>query len=262
MTSQISRDIMNVTQQTQSEEKKRGAFSESVSVIIQALLLAVVVRTLLFQPFTIPSGSMLPNLLVGDYLFVSKYTYGYSRYSLPWAPDLFSGRIWAGEPKRGDIVVFKLPRNPKIDYIKRLIGLPGDRIQVQDGVVSINGEPVKRVRKGSWMPEHGGPEVPVYVETLPNGVSYETLDLSQHSDGDNTKVFEVPPDHYFFMGDNCDNSLDSRWSAVEQGVGYVPFENLVGPARLIFFSVDNNAHPLAFWNWPSDMRWGRLFKVP
>ena len=134
---------MNVTQQTTSE-KKTGVLAETVSVIIQALILAVVVRTLLFQPFTIPSGSMLPNLLVGDYLFVSKYTYGYSRYSLPYAPDLFSGRIWAGKPKRGDIVVFKLPRDPKVDYIKRLIGLPGDRIQVLDGVLYINGKAVPR----------------------------------------------------------------------------------------------------------------------
>ncbi len=142
--------------------KKSGGLSETVSVIIQALLLAVIVRTLLFQPFTIPSGSMLPNLLVGDYLFVSKYSYGYSRYSLPFAPNLFSGRIWAGEPKRGDIVVFKLPRNPDIDYIKRLIGLPGDRIQVTDGVLYINGEPVKREASGTWIAEPGAPEIPVY----------------------------------------------------------------------------------------------------
>lgn len=245
---------MNVTQNAHSQ-KKQGVLSETVSVIIQALLLAVVVRTLLFQPFTIPSGSMLPNLLVGDYLFVSKYSYGYSRYSLPYAPDLFSGRIWAGEPERGDVVVFKLPRNPNIDYIKRLIGLPGDRIQVIDGILHINGEPVKREARGSWQPENGGPAVPVYVETLPNGASYETLDLNPRSEGDNTRVFEVPPGHYFFMGDNRDNSLDSRFD-----VGFVPFENLVGPARMIFFSVDNNSHPLAFWRWPADMRWSRLFE--
>lgn len=219
-------------------------------------------RTLLFQPFTIPSGSMLPNLLVGDYLFVSKYSYGYSRYSLPFAPDLFDGRIWSGEPKRGDIIVFKLPRNPSVDYIKRLIGLPGDRIQMINGVLHINGTPVKREQKGDWTPGKGGPAIPVYLETLPNGVTYETLDLNPRSEGDNTSVFEVPPGHYFFKGDNRDNSLDSRWSAAQQGVGYVPFENLVGPARMIFFSVDNNSYPLAFWRWPSDMRWDRLFKVP
>ena len=252
---------MNVTQQTQSEEKKGGFFSETLSVIVQALILALVVRTFLFQPFTIPSGSMLPNLLIGDYLFVSKYSYGYSRYSLPMSPNLFEGRIWSGEPKRGDIVVFKLPRDPRIDYIKRLIGLPGDRIQVLDGAVYINGKAIKRERQGSWTPEHGGPAIPVYVETLDNGVSYKTLDLNPHSQGDNTKVFEVPPGHYFFMGDNRDNSLDSRWSRQEQGVDFVPSENLVGPARIIFFSVDNNAHPLAIWRWPTDMRWSRLFDV-
>ena len=236
--------------------KKGGGFSETVSVIIQALLLAVVVRTLLFQPFTIPSGSMLPNLLVGDYLFVSKYTYGYSRYSLPFAPNLFSGRIWEGEPQRGDIVVFKLPNNPNIDYIKRLIGLPGDRIQVIDGILHINGEPVKREQNETWTAESGGPAVPAYTETLPNGVSYRTLDLSPRSQGDNTDVFEVPPRHYFMMGDNRDNSLDSRFD-----VGYVPEENLVGPARVIFFSVSGGAHPLAIWRWPAEMRWSRLFTV-
>lgn len=252
---------MNVTQQAESEKKKGGALSETVSVIIQALILAVVVRTLLFQPFTIPSGSMLPNLLVGDYLFVSKYSYGYSRYSFPYAPNLFEGRIWKGEPERGDVVVFKLPRDPRVDYIKRLVGMPGDRIQMIDGVLHINGAPVKREAAGTWTPDNGGPAIPVYVETLPNGVTYKTLDINPRSEGDNTAVFEVPKDHYFFMGDNRDNSLDSRWSAQQHGVGFVPYENLVGPARVIFFSVDNNAHPLAIWRWPSDMRWSRIFNV-
>ena len=251
-----------MTQQAETENKKKGgALSETVSVIVQALILAIVVRTFLFQPFTIPSGSMLPNLLVGDYLFVSKYTYGYSRYSFPYSPDLFDGRIWKGEPKRGDIVVFKLPRDPRIDYIKRLIGLPGDRVQMINGVLQINGKAVQRVADGTWQPENGGPAVPVYTETLPNGVTYKTLDLDPDSEGDNTAVFEVPPDHYFLMGDNRDNSLDSRWSPQQHGVGFVPYENLVGPARMIFFSVDNNAHPLAIWRWPSDMRWSRLFNV-
>ena len=247
-------DDMTLAQDNETQ-KKGGGLSETVSVIVQALLLAVIVRTLLFQPFTIPSGSMMPTLLVGDYLFVSKYSYGYSRYSLPYAPELFEGRIWAGEPKRGDIVVFKLPSNPDIDYIKRLIGLPGDRIQVIDGILNINGTPVKRERIADWVPENGGAPVPQYLETLPNGVSFDTLDLNPRGEGDNTRVFEVPPGHYFMMGDNRDNSLDSRFD-----VGFVPFENLVGPARAIFFSVDNKAHPLAFWRWPSDMRTSRLFK--
>lgn len=237
------------------KENKQSGLSETVKVILQALVLAVVVRTFLYQPFTIPSGSMMPTLLVGDYLFVSKFSYGYSRYSMPFGPDLFDGRIWAGDPKRGQIVVFKLPSNPSIDYIKRLIGLPGDKIQVIDGVLHINGEAIKREAKGTWTPEDGGPAIPVYEETLPDGVSYETLDVNPRSEGDNTPVFEVPPDHYFMMGDNRDNSLDSRFT-----VGFVPFENLVGPASVIFFSVKNDAHPLAFWRWPSDMRVHRLFK--
>ncbi len=147
--------------QAESKKGEGGGLSEIISVIVQALLLAVVVRTLLFQPFTIPSGSMLPNLVVGDYLFVSKWSYGYSKYSLPFAPDVFDGRIWSGEPERGDIVVFKLPSNPNLDYIKRLIGLPGDKIQVTDGVLFINGEAVKREPAGDWTPESGGRPIPV-----------------------------------------------------------------------------------------------------
>jgi signal peptidase I len=235
--------------------KNESGFAETVKVILQALVLAIVVRTFLFQPFTIPSGSMMPNLLVGDYLFVSKYSYGFSRYSFPFSPDIFSGRIWAGEPKRGQVVVFKFPPNPNLDYIKRLIGLPGDKIQVTNGVLFINGTAVKREPNGTWTPENGGPAIPVYRETLPEGVSYDTLDVNPNSEGDNTEVFEVPPGKYFFMGDNRDNSLDSRFD-----VGYVPFENLVGPARVIFFSVKNGAHPLAVWRWPSDLRPERLLK--
>jgi signal peptidase I len=239
----------------QKKIKKENGFSETVKVIFQALLLAVVVRTFLFQPFTIPSGSMFPNLLVGDYLFVSKYSYGYSRYSFPFGPDLFSGRIWSGEPQRGDIIVFKFPPNPQLDYVKRLIGLPGDKIQMVDGILNVNGTPVKREENGTWSPEDGGRAIPVFRETLPNGVSYDTLDAFPNTEGDNTAVFEVPQGHYFFMGDNRDNSLDSRFD-----VGFVPAENLVGPAQVIFFSVKNDSHPLAIWRWPVDLRPSRLFK--
>ena len=178
---------MSVAEKT---ENKSGGLGEIVSVIIQALLLALVIRTLLFQPFSIPSGSMRPTLLEGDYLFVTKWSYGFSRYSLPFGPDLFSGRIWGSEPKRGDVVVFKFPPDPSIDYIKRVVGLPGDKIQVKDGQLFINDVPVPRVKTGQIdnpdITEENQP-IDVYRETLPNGVSYDTLDLNPNSIGDNTR---------------------------------------------------------------------------
>lgn len=237
------------------EASEENGITETIKVIVQALLLAIFVRTLLFQPFTIPSGSMIPTLLVGDYLFVSKYTYGYSKFSLPLSPDIMEGRIWEGEPKRGDIAVFRLPSNTDIDYIKRVIGLPGDKVQMKDGKLFLNGEPVKTESAGMYQHPDGGPLVPMFTETLANGVSYNTIDANRRSQGDNTEVFEVPAGHYFMMGDNRDNSLDSRFD-----VGFVPAENFVGPARTIFFSVSNGVHPLAIWRWPTDMRTDRLFK--
>jgi signal peptidase I len=237
------------------EKKQESGLSETIKIVVQALLLAVVVRTFLFQPFTIPSGSMIPTLLVGDYLFVSKYTYGYSKFSLPYSPDVIDGRVWAEEPKRGDIAVFRLPGNTSIDYIKRVIGFPGDKIQMRNGQLFINGNAIPKEPAGMYQHPDGGPQVPMFKETLPNGVSYMTLDTNSNSAGDNTGVFEVPAGHYFMMGDNRDNSLDSRFD-----VGFVPYENFVGPARMIFFSVKNESHPLAIWKWPSDMRVDRLFK--
>ncbi|CDX18988.1 leader peptidase (signal peptidase I) [Mesorhizobium sp. ORS 3324] len=241
----------------EKSQKKSGGLGETFSVIIQALLLALVIRTLLFQPFSIPSGSMRPTLLEGDYLFVTKWSYGYSRYSLPFGPNLFSGRIWGSEPKRGDVVVFKFPPDPSVDYIKRVIGLPGDKIQVKDGQLFINGAAVPREKVGQIdnpdITEVDRP-VDVYRESLPNGVTYDTLDLTSNSIGDNTREFDVPPGHYFMMGDNRDNSSDSRFT-----VGFVPAENLVGRANVIFFSIADGASPLEVWKWPSLMRVGRLF---
>ncbi len=244
---------------TDKSQKKAGGLGETVSVIIQALVLALVIRTLFFQPFSIPSGSMRPTLLEGDYLFVSKWAYGYSRYSLPFSPDIFSGRIWGGSPKRGDVVVFKFPPDPSLDYIKRVIGLPGDRIQMKNDELYINGVVVPRKKVG----EINNPDItevdrPVdeYRETLPNGVSYNTLDLTHNGLGDNTREFDVPPGHYFMMGDNRDNSSDSRFS-----VGYVPAENLVGHANVIFFSIAGDASPLEIWKWPSLLRVSRLFTM-
>jgi len=239
---------------------ERGGFGETVKIIVQALILALIVRTFLFQPFTIPSGSMKDTLLVGDYLFVSKYAYGYSRYSLPFSPDIFSGRIWAEPPKRGDVAVFKLPRDPSVDYIKRVIGLPGDKVQMIDGVLQINGTAVPKVKIDDYVTtdEFGETRVARYRETLPNGVSYEVLDLDPHSFSDNTPVFEVPAGHYFMMGDNRDNSTDSR---VLGAVGYVPFENFVGRAEIIFFSVKEGEPAWQFWRWPWTVRFDRIFKL-
>ncbi|MCZ2203815.1 signal peptidase I [Bartonella sp. A05] len=239
------------------KNKEKGGILEFFSVLIQALFLAGLIRTLLFQPFSIPSGSMRPTLLVGDYLFVAKYAYGYSRFSMPLSPPIFSGRIWASQPERGDVVVFRLPKNPSIDYIKRVVGLPGDRVQVRQGVLYINDEAVSR----QFMGKIDNPDVTevnypvdVYRETLSNGVAYNVLDLGFFPQVDETKVFEVPQGHYFMMGDNRDNSDDSRLD-----VGYVPEENLVGRANLIFFSISNGSSAWQIWRWPFDVRWSRLF---
>ena len=246
---------------TSGTKRKEGGLSETVRVVFHALVIALVIRTFLFQPFNIPSGSMKATLLVGDYLFVSKYSYGYSKFSLPLSPPLFSGRIPGGlTPQRGDVVVFRLPKDTSTDYIKRVIGLPGDKIQVIDGVVNINGVPIKRVRAPDFIEtEEGTREAPVkrWKETLPNGVSYYTLDLVDNGFADNTQVYTVPPGDYFMMGDNRDNSTDSRFSQV----GFVPFENIVGKAQIIFFSVYDGEHAWQFWRWPWSVRWNRLFTI-
>ncbi len=248
---------------------KEEGWWETVKVIVEALFIALVVRTLLFQPFNIPSGSLVPTLLVGDYLFVSKYSYGYSHYSLPGfldlAPASMPGRLFASQPKRGDIIVFKLPRDGETDYIKRLIGLPGDKIQMIKDRLYINGQIVERepLPPYSTTGHFGSSEdVPHYLETLPGGVKHEIIQL----DGDanpmpytaNTDVYEVPAGNYFFMGDNRDNSSDSRVPPDKGGVGFVPFVNLVGRAEVIFFSVDG-APAWEFWRWPSTVRWNRMF---
>lgn len=223
--------------------KSSGGIGETISVIVQALLLALLIRSFLFQPFSIPSGSMRPTLLEGDYLFVSKFSYGYSHHSLPFSPPLFSGRIWGAQPARGDVIVFKFPPNPSLDYIKRLIGLPGDKIQVREGVLYINDIAVPREKTrqiNNFDVTQQDRPVDVYRETLPNGVSYDTLDLDPGSLGDNTREFIVPEGHYFMMGDNRDHSQDSRFSpelGYDGAPGYVPFENFVGRAEVIAFSL-------------------------
>jgi signal peptidase I len=240
-------------------KRNEGGFAETIRVIFHALVIAIIIRTFLFQPFNIPSGSMKDTLLVGDYLFVSKYSYGYTHYSIPFSPTLFHGRIFGSQPNRGDVVVFRLPKDDSVDYIKRVIGLPGDKIQMINGLLYINGTAVKRERVKDFIDDdEGNVHVKQWRETLPNGVSYTTLDLVENSFADNTPVYTVPADHYFMMGDNRDNSTDSRFLS---HVGYVPFENIIGRAQLIFFSVADGAPAWQIWRWPWDVRWNRLFTL-
>lgn len=247
------------------ENEKPDSLIETLKTIIYAILLALFIRSVAVEPFNIPSGSMLPNLLVGDYLFVSKYSYGYSRYSFPFGLAPITGRWWpggvAGDTPRGTMVVFKLPTNTSIDYVKRVIGLPGDRIQVIAGRLYINGEKVERKEVGTYdfTDQDGTPhKLTRYAETLPGGVVHDILEQSDDEALDNTQVYTVPEGHYFMMGDNRDHSADSR---VLQQVGFVPAENILGPVRWRFFSVNEEFALLKPWTWPQGVRWSHLFGV-
>jgi signal peptidase I len=239
-------------------KRRSGGLADNVKTIVWAGLIAVVIRTFLFEPFNIPSGSMIPTLLVGDYLFVEKYSYGYSHYSFPFAPDFFSGRIFGSVPHRGDVMVFRYPRDTSVDYIKRVIGLPGDTVQVTDGQLYINGKEVPRTPEGDYTVDDGGvpTEARLYQEDLPTPsghvVHHQILKFTDQGFANNTPVYHVPPGELFVMGDNRDDSADSRFW------GYVPMENLVGKAELIFFSFDGRYPWWEFWMWPVEVRWDRI----
>jgi signal peptidase I len=240
-------------------ERRSGGIRETIKTLVYAVGIALVVRTFAFEPFNIPSGSMKPTLLVGDYLFVSKFAYGYSRFSLPLGLPLFSGRVLERMPERGDVVVFKLPSDNKTDYIKRVVGLPGDRVQVRDGLLHVNGKPVEIEPAGQFDEDFDGRAVPVpqFRETLPDGHAHLIIDLTPTGSLDNTGVFQVPAGHIFAMGDNRDNSLDSR----VENVGFIPIENLIGRAELLFFSVNGHASFWQPWTWPWGIRYDRLFSL-
>ena len=234
---------------------------DNLKTLIGALLIAILIRSLLFQPFYIPSSSMEPTLLVGDRIFVSKYTYGYSRHSFPFSPKFSNKRFFSKIPERGDLVVFKTPADNRTDYIKRLIGMPGDTIQFVNGDLLINRNKIRRdivessevIRCGKFKLETKS-----FIETLPNGTKYLAV-YKKRGTLQNTKQFMVPPDHFFLMGDNRDCSKDSRYL---DSVGYVNKLNLVGEAQLIFFSNDTNKGSLLkFWNLGNSFRLDRLFKV-
>ncbi len=230
---------------------------ETLRMMGVALVIALIIRTFAYEPFNIPSSSMVPNLLIGDFLFVSKYSYGYGSQGTFLGFIPFSGRIGGGTPERGDVVVFKLPRDTSVDYIKRLIGLPGDKIQMRQGLLYVNGVPVERERQHAFLAENYTKPPSTasdYIERLPQAEPYVIRKLGDEQPLDNTEVFEVPPGHYFFMGDNRDNSQDSR----TKNVGFVPEENLVGRAEFLFFSLDEDSRFWEFWKWPWSVRWSRL----
>jgi signal peptidase I len=246
-------------------ETKPGGVWDTIKTVLWAVLIALGIRTAAFEPFNIPSGSMIPTLLIGDYLFVSKFSYGYSRHSLPLSLPLISERLMYTPPERGDVAVFKLPSDNKTDYIKRLIGLPGDTIQVRRGRLYINDKLVARKRVEDFLLEEFPGRVQSvrqYIETLPNGRTHRILEASDQGPLDDTPVFKVPPGHFFAMGDNRDNSLDSRVPNRPglHGVGFVPLENLVGRAEVMFFSTDGTAAWWEIWGWIQATRLSRLFQ--
>ena len=262
-----------MTVQSDILPRQPSLFWEVSKTLFYAFLIVTFVRSFLWQPFNIPSASMVDTLLVGDYVWVNKFAYGYSRYSFPFGPPVFEGRVWDARPERGDVAVFKLPRDNSTDYIKRVIGLPGDRIQMKRGVLFINDAAVAMTPQGDVsidMPDGSVLKAHAFTETLPGGRSHTVLDKYEAGAGDNTGVFIVPEGHYFMMGDNRDDSMDSRFAPEgtdggfipdKGGVGFVPYDNLVGRADALFFSADGSAGLLEFWKWPFAVRWERIFRT-
>ena len=259
--------------------KPKSETSDTLSFLVKLVVIVVLFRSLIFSPFSIPSESMVPQLLIGDYLFISKWNYGYSRYSLPFSPNLFSGRIFGSLPARGDVVVFKAPPFQRQDYIKRVIGLPGDTVQMIHGQVILNGRPIPKVRIEDFVlpltPNYGRDQcsaplvrvengrevcrVPQFRETLPDGRTYNVLDRGEFPDRDEYPLHVVPAGHIFLMGDNRDDSGDSRFEAADNGpIGMVPVENLEGRAVVTFWSTDGSAEWLLPWTWFTAARWSRL----
>jgi len=261
---------------------RQATLGENIRFVVGLIVFAVLLRSLIVAPFSIPSESMLPRLLIGDYLLVAKWPYGYSRYSFPFGPHLFDGRVLGREPRRGDVVVFKAPPGNDVDYIKRVIGLPGDMVQMRGGQLFLNGQAVPKVRVADFLvpvspnsPCRQNPgemqkqetlkdgtsvcRYPRFRQTLPGGRSYDVLDTGDAGQADNTPVFIVPAGHLFLMGDNRDHSADSRFPAVEGGgIGFVPEENLVGRALVGFWSTDGSANWFLPWTWFTAARWSRI----
>ncbi len=259
---------MQPAPKTARNKQASGSLVETVKTLVYAGLIALAIRTIAFEPFNIPSASMVPTLLVGDFVFVSKYSYGYSKYSMPFSPPFLSGRLFGSLPHRGDVVVFRYTRDTSIDYIKRVIGLPGDHVQVKGGQLYLNGKEVPRQPLGDYEAvDENGQRVLTkeYREALPDGPNHliikysddERYNIASELDANNTPEYVVPPGDLFMMGDNRDNSADSRF---QNDLGFVPVENLVGKAQFIFFSFDAEYPWWEFWMWPLEVRWGRLLK--